>query len=63
MLINYPTSFVIGSDTIVVKDDQILGKPQTREEAFSMLQILSGRTHSVFTGVVDYYAKGRNYIL
>jgi septum formation protein len=49
--LNYPTSFVIGSDTIVVKDDQILGKPQTREEAFSMLQILSGKTHSVYTGV------------
>ena len=49
--LNYPSSFVIGSDTIVVKDDQILGKPQTHEEAFSMLQILSGSMHSVFTGV------------
>jgi septum formation protein len=47
----FPTSFVIGSDTIVVKDNHILGKPQTREEAFSMLQRLSGSTHSVFTGV------------
>ena len=54
---------MIGSDTIVVKDDQILGKPQTREEAFSMLQILSGNTHSVYTGVAIITPKGRNYIL
>jgi len=47
----YPTSFVIGSDTIVVCGKDILGKPQNREEAFSMLLNLSGKTHSVFTGV------------
>jgi septum formation protein len=47
----YPNSFVIGSDTVVVVDNTILGKPQNREEAFSMLKQLSGRTHSVFTGV------------
>jgi septum formation protein len=47
----YPSSFVIGSDTIVVNEGNILGKPENREEAFSMLQSLSGKTHSVFTGV------------
>lgn len=47
----YPSSFVIGSDTIVVNGKEVLGKPQTREEAFTMLQSLSGKTHSVFTGV------------
>ncbi|WP_428909273.1 Maf family protein [Niallia sp. Krafla_26] len=49
--LKYPSSFVIGSDTIVVNDGVILGKPQNREDAFSMLNSLSGKTHSVFTGV------------
>lgn len=44
-------SFVIGSDTVVVRDHTILGKPENREEAFSMLKSLSGRSHSVYTGV------------
>ena len=48
---DYPASFVIGSDTVVVNDHNILGKPQNREEAFSMLKSLSGKTHSVYTGV------------
>ena len=42
---------VIGADTIVVKDDKILGKPGDEAEAFEMLTSLSGRTHQVYTGV------------
>lgn len=42
---------VLGADTIVVLDDKILGKPKDREDAFNMLKNLSGRVHSVFTGV------------
>lgn len=42
---------VLGADTIVVLDNKVLGKPQNREEAFQMLKSLSGRVHSVFTGV------------
>ena len=42
---------VIGADTIVVKDDTILGKPRDEEDAVRMLKLLSGCTHSVFTGV------------
>lgn len=41
---------VLGSDTIVVLDDRILGKPSDQAEAFEMLRALSGRTHQVFTG-------------
>ena len=44
-------SIVIGADTVVACDGKILGKPQTPEEAKVMLNLLSGRTHSVFTGV------------
>lgn len=47
----YPDNTVISADTIVVLKDKILGKPHSREEAFSMLSSLSGQTHTVFTGV------------
>ncbi len=46
-----PEAVVIGSDTIVVIDDEILGKPQHREHASAMLRKLSGRTHTVVTAV------------
>lgn len=42
---------VIGADTIVVKDKQVLGKPADKKEAFSMLSALSGTSHQVYTGV------------
>lgn len=42
---------VIGADTSVILGDEILGKPGSREEAVDMLMRLSGRTHSVITGV------------
>ncbi len=42
---------VIGSDTMVAVDGQLLGKPNDKKEAFEMLSSLSGRSHSVFTGV------------
>lgn len=44
-------SFVIGADTLVVLGDQILGKPRDEDDAFHMLRSLSGKQHSVFTGV------------
>ena len=43
-------SLVIGADTIVVINDTILGKPKDDIEAFSMLKLLSGKTHYVITG-------------
>lgn len=42
---------VIGSDTVVAVDGRILGKPCDDKDAFEMLSLLSGREHSVFTGV------------
>lgn len=42
---------VIGADTVVALDGMILGKPKSREHARQMLRTLSGREHSVFTGV------------
>lgn len=46
----YPQSWVMGADTIVVIDDIILGKPHSPSEARTMLQSLSGRVHRVLTG-------------
>jgi septum formation protein len=44
-------AIVVAADTVVVLDGHILGKPRSREEARHMLEQLSGRTHSVLTGV------------
>ena len=49
---------VLGADTIVVLGDKILGKPKDRGDAFNMLRSLSGRVHSVFTGVCAISDKG-----
>ena len=42
---------VLSADTVVALGDRILGKPSDKTEAFSMLRSLSGKTHSVYTGV------------
>ena len=42
---------LICSDTVVILNNKILGKPSDREDAISILQQLSGNTHSVITGV------------
>ena len=44
-------TIVIGSDTVVVLDGKILGKPADRQQAEEMLAALSGRSHEVCTGV------------
>ena len=52
-------TLVIGADTIVVDEYGILGKPQHEQEAFQMLQRLSGKVHQVITGVavISTYAQ------
>lgn len=46
-----PGRVVLGCDTLVALDDRVLGKPDNREQAKEMLRLLSGKTHSVYTGV------------
>ena len=46
-----PGSLVLGADTVVVIDDQILGKPRDEDDARRMLRTLNGRWHQVLTGV------------
>lgn len=47
----YPFDLVIGSDTIVVINNQILGKPKDYNDAVRMLSLLQNNTHQVMTGV------------
>lgn len=44
-------TIAITADTVVILDDKIIGKPKSREEAFSMIRSLSGRVHEVITAV------------
>ena len=46
----YPESWVIGADTIVLINETILGKPDSKQNARDMLNLLSGKTHKVMTG-------------
>ena len=47
----YPHRAVLGSDTLVAVEGKVLGKPATEAEAAEMLRALSGKTHSVYTGI------------
>ena len=46
-----PRRIVLGSDTVVVLDGEVLGKPRDAEHAVATLARLAGRTHSVWTGI------------
>lgn len=52
-------ALVLGSDTIVVLDGQVLGKPKDEEDAFRMLSQLQGREHTVYSGVALVDAKSK----
>jgi septum formation protein len=49
--VRHPHRLVVGADTIVVLDNEVLGKPTDAVEAGRMLRLLSGRSHEVLTGV------------
>ena len=49
---------VLGSDTTVAVDGEVLGKPRDREDAARMLRQLSGRTHQVYTAVALHHEQG-----
>jgi septum formation protein len=55
--------YVLGSDTVVVLDDRVLGKPKDADDAVDMLLALSGRSHSVFTGVALKTPNGTRVVL
>jgi septum formation protein len=49
--VQYPQSYVLGADTIVVIGGEVLGKPKDHADAARMLRLLSGRSHDVTTAV------------
>lgn len=49
-----PNEVLLTSDTIVILDHEVIGKPKDRVDSIKMLQKLSGRTHKVITGVYLY---------
>lgn len=51
ILKSHPNDTIIGSDTIVVINNEVLGKPHNKQQAIEMLQKLSNKTHEVITGV------------
>jgi septum formation protein len=48
---SFPDLPVLGADTVVVVDDEVLGKPRSEEDAARMLRLLSCRKHHVITGI------------
>lgn len=44
-------ALVVGADTVVALGDRVMGKPKSRQEAITMLSMLQGGTHQVYTGV------------
>lgn len=56
---------VIGADTVVSKDENIMGKPKDKDEAYSMIDTIQGDTHQVYTGVTiivyDFNTRKKSY--
>jgi septum formation protein len=53
-----PDALVVAGDTVVVLDGEVLGKPAHTEEALGMLRALSGRTHTVVSGLAVAFPDG-----
>lgn len=58
---DHPSSFVLASDTVVACGRRILGKAKDKEEAKRFLKLLSGRRHSVYTGISLICPAGENH--
>lgn len=58
----YNECIVIAADTIVVKDNQLLGKPKDERHALDMLKSLNGGWHEVITGLCLYSSYERKYL-
>ena len=50
---------VLGADTVVFAEGEILGKPKDKEDAKRMINMLSGKSHSVFTGFTLIFSDGK----
>ena len=52
-----PPKWICGADTVIVMGKKIFGKPKSREEAASMLRLLSNKRHNVVTSIAVYNAR------
>ena len=59
---NYDDALIIGADTIVFLNGHVLGKAYTKEGAKEMLEMLSGKEHSVFTGYTIIDTKNKKIV-
>jgi len=55
----HPDEWIVAADTVVSLEGKILGKPSSRGDASRMLSLLSGKTHTVFTGIAVFSPSGR----
>jgi septum formation protein len=55
-------NIIIGCDTIVSINNKVLGKPKSKEEAFSMLTELSGKKHEVYSGIALFNTENKKII-
>ena len=58
---NYEDLPVVAADTVVVLENQVIGKPKDRADAEKILSELSGKTHQVYTGVAIFF-KGKSSV-
>jgi len=54
----HPDALVVGGDTVVVRDGDVLGKPEDAQDAVSMLTSLAGRSHRVVSGLAVVFPGG-----
>lgn len=59
----HPDRVILGSDTLVTLDGAVLGKPKDKADAKRMLRMLSGREHTVFTGVTVMCGKDSDTVV
>lgn len=59
---NYRNSIILGADTCINLDGNIIGKPKSETEAAEYLNSFSGRTHQVITGLTLYNGKTNQFI-
>ena len=61
--VNIVDKIILGADTIVSKDGEVMGKPKTEAEAYGMLSKLQDATHQVYTGVSLSYLSDKGEIV
>lgn len=59
---NQEIPYVLGADTVIIFNNEIMGKPESQEQAFEYLKKLQGKTHTVVTALVLYKGKTKKTV-